>query len=105
MSMLFLFQAEDGIRDVAVTGVQTCALPIWGAQLEQRRTFAGNVFGTLQEQLGGARRDLDLGSVAMSLLDELEQLALGEPPVRDDQLVDVMLAQDARHRVQAAQRA
>ena len=22
------FQAEDGIRDVAVTGVQTCALPI-----------------------------------------------------------------------------
>src|SRR2546429_3188243 len=26
--MLFFFQAEDGIRDVAVTGVQTCALPI-----------------------------------------------------------------------------
>src|SRR5687768_3720335 len=25
---LFFFQAEDGIRDVAVTGVQTCALPI-----------------------------------------------------------------------------
>src|SRR3989449_2240145 len=27
----FFFQAEDGIRDVAVTGVQTCALPIWEA--------------------------------------------------------------------------
>src|SRR5256884_3073995 len=26
--VLFFFQAEDGIRDVAVTGVQTCALPI-----------------------------------------------------------------------------
>src|SRR2546422_2784726 len=26
----FFFQAEDGIRDVAVTGVQTCALPIFG---------------------------------------------------------------------------
>src|SRR2546422_8986894 len=25
---IFFFQAEDGIRDVAVTGVQTCALPI-----------------------------------------------------------------------------
>src|ERR1041385_8390551 len=25
----FFFQAEAGIRDVAVTGVQTCALPIW----------------------------------------------------------------------------
>src|SRR2546422_1367659 len=28
MSAFFFFQAEDGIRDVAVTGVQTCALPI-----------------------------------------------------------------------------
>src|SRR2546429_3076301 len=27
-SLFFFFQAEDGIRDVAVTGVQTCALPI-----------------------------------------------------------------------------
>src|SRR2546429_5089404 len=27
--MYFFFQAEDGIRDVAVTGVQTCALPIY----------------------------------------------------------------------------
>src|SRR2546429_4327150 len=27
-SVFFFFQAEDGIRDVAVTGVQTCALPI-----------------------------------------------------------------------------
>src|SRR5947209_20062020 len=26
--MLFFFQAEDGIRDIGVTGVQTCALPI-----------------------------------------------------------------------------
>src|SRR2546422_7187125 len=30
--LFFFFQAEDGIRDVAVTGVQTCALPIWRAQ-------------------------------------------------------------------------
>src|SRR6202789_3554403 len=26
--LLFFFQAEDGIRDAVVTGVQTCALPI-----------------------------------------------------------------------------
>src|SRR3712207_7550404 len=26
--MCFFFQAEDGIRDIGVTGVQTCALPI-----------------------------------------------------------------------------
>src|SRR2546422_6098139 len=30
MGSFFFFQAEDGIRDVAVTGVQTCALPISG---------------------------------------------------------------------------
>src|SRR5688572_32495916 len=34
----FFSQAEDGIRDLTVTGVQTCALPIW-------RTF--NREGTL----------------------------------------------------------
>src|SRR5437879_9457717 len=28
MILLFFFQAEDGIRDTSVTGVQTCALPI-----------------------------------------------------------------------------
>src|SRR5205085_3889720 len=27
-TLLFFFQAEDGIRDLTVTGVQTCALPI-----------------------------------------------------------------------------
>src|SRR3989449_6486093 len=33
MASLFFFQAEDGIRDVAVTGVQTCALPILDLQV------------------------------------------------------------------------
>src|SRR2546430_235518 len=28
VSLYFFFQAEDGIRDLTVTGVQTCALPI-----------------------------------------------------------------------------
>src|SRR2546429_4768076 len=36
--LLFFFQAEDGIRDVAVTGVQTCALPIY------KLRFAMNAF-------------------------------------------------------------
>src|SRR5262249_57683636 len=27
--LVLFFQAEDGIRDWSVTGVQTCALPIW----------------------------------------------------------------------------
>src|SRR5687768_18601529 len=51
---MFVFQAEDGIRDVAVTGVQTCALPIsFPAKVKVQPsvetkegwtfTFAGNV--------------------------------------------------------------
>src|SRR3712207_6876845 len=34
--LCFFFQAEDGIRDIGVTGVQTCALPI----LRTRTTFS-----------------------------------------------------------------
>src|SRR2546430_6664131 len=33
---IFFFQAEDGIRDLTVTGVQTCALPISGAIASRR---------------------------------------------------------------------
>src|SRR5258707_1786187 len=39
-SLFFFFQAEDGIRDIGVTGVQTCALPIsalpWRGQRPER---------------------------------------------------------------------
>src|SRR5277367_2613834 len=33
----FFFQAEDGIRDRDVTGVQTCALPIWGVNRDRAK--------------------------------------------------------------------
>src|SRR5688572_31278928 len=39
--LFFFFQAEDGIRDLTVTGVQTCALPIFrlvAVDLLDRRT-------------------------------------------------------------------
>src|SRR3989449_7350717 len=39
MQCFFFFQAEDGIRDVAVTGVQTCALPIYPTK--DKRIAAG----------------------------------------------------------------
>src|SRR5690606_40988504 len=35
---IFFFQAEDGIRDFHVTGVQTCALPIYK---QRTQNFAG----------------------------------------------------------------
>src|SRR2546425_13373677 len=36
MCFFFFFQAEDGIRDKLVTGVQTCALPISAIPLDAR---------------------------------------------------------------------
>src|SRR5256886_4054805 len=36
---LFFFQAEDGIRDLTVTGVQTCALPIYARRVRCARYF------------------------------------------------------------------
>src|SRR5207245_6089534 len=35
----FFFQAEDGIRDATVTGVQTCALPIFFLRLDHELAF------------------------------------------------------------------
>src|SRR2546430_6163267 len=46
----FFFQAEDGIRDLTVTGVQTCALPIYPARYSERTYSAGIlVFATSPE--------------------------------------------------------
>src|SRR2546422_2286726 len=45
---LFFFQAEDGIRDVAVTGVQTCALPIWLPGLHTKLSRRLELRGTLE---------------------------------------------------------
>src|SRR5205085_8251101 len=36
--MSFFFQAEDGIRDLTVTGVQTCALPIYFQPVESAQS-------------------------------------------------------------------
>src|SRR5438876_9483436 len=40
---IFFFQAEDGIRDGRVTGVQTCALPIWLVFVSVAAPEAGNL--------------------------------------------------------------
>src|SRR5688500_20141957 len=42
ISQFFFFQAEDGIRDYKVTGVQTCALPIYGSEIGLAQGHFGN---------------------------------------------------------------
>src|SRR5256885_10932271 len=48
---LFFFQAEDGIRDYKVTGVQTCALPIlpWLERIQEAKHYSN--FGPLVREL------------------------------------------------------
>src|SRR2546429_2531830 len=61
----FFFQAEDGIRDVAVTGVQTCALPICSSTSPVESASAGTRFcgliarnSSLHCQIGRAHVEL-----------------------------------------------
>src|SRR3712207_7649796 len=47
--IVFFFQAEDGIRDIGVTGVQTCALPIFISSGVSIRAITWNVFSPSSE--------------------------------------------------------
>src|SRR5206468_7449410 len=48
----FFFQAEDGIRDLIVTGVQTCALPICAILTIRSAGFAASPVGFSQIAFG-----------------------------------------------------
>src|SRR2546429_9277655 len=63
-SLIFFFQAEDGIRDVAVTGVQTCALPIYAvadAGHGERLGWIVAPGGATHEPVARTDREEDLG--------------------------------------------
>src|SRR5690606_40743436 len=101
-SLCFFFQAEDGIRDFHVTGVQTCALPIFllGVQDDVRGLVqgglgglgggqgcvdddaAGAVGGGVAVGLAGDRRALDgpalAGEVVGHGLEDAERVVSGE---------------------------
>src|SRR3712207_7105430 len=72
----FFFQAEDCIRDIGMTGVQTCALPISGRQLydgpghrrllghlASRRRRAAGPLGRAGQHTGPALGDLTMTGV------------------------------------------
>src|SRR5207302_3667157 len=48
--VFFFFQAEDGIRDFHVTGVQTCALPIWRFRRWNARAAREDRYGFAEYQ-------------------------------------------------------
>src|SRR5256886_8747849 len=60
----FFFQAEDGIRDLTVTGVQTCALPICARKstvaFVERRAVHAHRRAERQDETGDLGRNLQL---------------------------------------------
>src|SRR2546430_9995049 len=95
----FFFQAEDGIRDLTVTGVQTCALPIYldgaGFADDFRRSVAvlelerGLVFGEILVGLQAAgfqQRDLQAG-----FREALAGPASGSTGADDDDIIRMVL--------------
>src|SRR2546429_1743053 len=85
----FFFQAEDGIRDVAVTGVQTCALPIyiflWGED-PQKGGYDANILKAgialrAARATFAARRALEQGFTALRDL-ETEGAGYGDVEIK-----------------------
>src|SRR5690625_2459408 len=77
--LFFFFQAEDGIRDGHVTGVQTCALPIsWSESLELTRAGWLDTVGELRAQLdAGEQLDDNATDAQLELrLDPVTDLTL-----------------------------
>src|SRR5216684_4912132 len=92
MSTIFFFQAEDGIRDVAVTGVQTCALPIFCPVSQPRANGKTRTEATAggerasDDRTGGERRERGAGQAQAPIVGARDgrghgSAALGgEPP-------------------------
>src|SRR5690625_8015616 len=71
---VFFFQAEDGIRDGHVTGVQTCALPILfrnGEPFEQGRMELEQIIGRLDH------RAADRVTESMAAMEPFDLLVVG----------------------------
>src|SRR3712207_6098988 len=83
--IFFFFQAEDGIRDIGVTGVQTCALPICGLRydMERMKRETENVgypilplVHQLQDAAGEAGRYVHWGATTQDIMDTATVLQL-----------------------------
>src|SRR5690349_24167915 len=76
MYYFFFFQAEDGIRDLYVTGVQTCALPIFAAAA--LLLALGGISGTLAYVVAQRTRELGIRAALGATRAKVLTLVLGQ---------------------------
>src|SRR2546430_8936495 len=82
---VFFFQAEDGIRDLTVTGVQTCALPIYSILTDGQNFYMyldprSNKFGFIPWDLDAAWGNFWIASRA-----EQERASIWHPWIRSEE--------------------
>src|SRR2546429_4388610 len=70
---LSFFQAEDGIRDVAVTGVQTCALPISQVLAEAVQLYQQQPERVVRVRAAGPQREVPFSKRRQHVRDRLER--------------------------------
>src|SRR2546430_1217777 len=97
LSMIFFFfQAEDGIRDLTVTGVQTCALPISG---EKREKIFYLPLNASTDDFRGFRGGAEMASVHVERLDHLGLIACMIKDVGLISMIDARLVPDEQEEI------
>src|SRR5256885_10115779 len=90
--IVFFFQAEDGIRDYKVTGVQTCALPI---------SFRLHVPGVLQRncrEVGKRLQQLQVPGIESFRPDAIDQLDHPQASVAESRSEERRVGKECRSR-------
>src|SRR3712207_7597127 len=84
-SCFFFFQAEDGIRDIGVTGVQTCALPIFPSACSSCSAPPSRKFWMSNRRLNRGGRTVSTGKRPLHR-DGLDTARIGkEPALRSEE--------------------
>src|SRR3712207_7395832 len=76
--LFFFFQAEDGIRDIGVTGVQTCALPICARRARSVDAQPGDDAVAQVRVFERGREAVDAGFERVEVVPQLERRGRSE---------------------------
>src|SRR5256885_5519818 len=93
--LCFFFQAEDGIRDYKVTGVQTCALPISPAITMRECVAAGAELYRVDGLIGDAGK---LVGAAVARRDGVQDVSTLKEPYRIERSEERRVGKECRSR-------